>query len=111
MKHLLNGVAIVAALAFATPVWAQTNPSSSPPPTAAPAPTAAAPKPAAPKAAAKPAPMKKSTSATAPKRRPVRHVAHRVMPHRATKQAPGNIANQLNAQELQRLQAGQPPTK
>src|SRR5260370_39012443 len=86
-KHLLNGVAVVAALAIAAPVWAQT---SVPMATSsrARAPAASAAEPAAPAAKA-------------------RH--KRVSHHKATrrgmtgKASPDNIANQLNAQELARL--------
>jgi hypothetical protein len=101
MKHLLNGVAVVAALAIAAPVWAQTSapmaPSSRAPAAAAPAataPTASAAAPAAPTAKA-------------------RH--KRVSHHKATrrgmtgKASPDNIANQLNAQELARVGSSSAP--
>jgi hypothetical protein len=92
-KHLLNGVAVVAALAIAAPVWAQTAAPMAPSPRA-PAPAASAAAPAAPAAKA-------------------RH--KRVSHHKATrrgmarKTSPDNIANQLNAQELARVGSSSAP--
>jgi hypothetical protein len=82
MKHLLTGVAMAAALAIAAPVWAQSTPP------AAPAKPAAAP---ATPAAAKPMAMKK----------PMHHWPHRMS-------AGDSVTEQLNAQELQRIQGGAP---
>jgi hypothetical protein len=100
MKHLLSGVAIAAALAFALPVWAQPSPN-------------APPRPGVPSAVAPSASAQLSTSASAPKHRGVRHVTHRAAhskahPSRAAGGA-GNVANQLNAQELRRIRSGAPP--
>ena len=83
MKHLLNGVAIAAAFAIAAPVWAQapTTPGSS-------APNAAAP--AGPK-----------TSTQRHKRMP--------MPHHVSKAAGDAMTDQLNREELARIQGGAPP--
>lgn len=107
MNQLLNGVAIAAALAIAGPVWAQ-NPTGGngmgmPGPNpgggggltpystgASPPPAMAAPPPA-------------STSAMPPMHRAAR--AHHTMHHMAAKPLPGDTANQLNQQELARLQA------
>jgi len=100
MKHLLNGVAVVAALAIAAPVWAQTaapmTPSSRAP-AAAPAATAPAASMAAPAA-------------------PTAKARHkRVSHHKATrrgmtgKASPDNIANQLNARELARVGSSSAP--
>src|SRR5438093_13737766 len=89
MKHLLNGVAIAAALAIAAPVWAQapmTPSSSSPPKPAAAAPAAPAAAPAAP--AAKQA-----------HKRPMRHAAKRGRMARGE-----STTQQLNRQELARVQ-------
>jgi hypothetical protein len=85
MKHLLTGVAMAAALAIAAPVWAQNAPSSATPPAAAPA------------APAKPAakPMAK---------KPMHHMA---MHHRMSEG--DQMTEQLNAQELQRIQSGGAP--
>jgi hypothetical protein len=84
MKHLLNGVAIAAVFALATPAFAQNAPMTpSTPPKAAPAP--------APKA---PAPMAK---------KPVHHM------YRHTAGAGDKMTEQLNAQELARIQGGAPP--
>jgi lactobin A/cerein 7B family class IIb bacteriocin len=95
MKHLLNGVAVVAALAIAAPVWAQTSAPMTPSSRAPAAPAASAPAPAAPMA----------TKA--------RHkrVAHRKATRRgmAPKAGPDSVASQLNAQELARVQGGGGP--
>jgi hypothetical protein len=86
MKHLLNGVAIAAALAIAAPVWAQApmTPAS----------------PGAPKAAAAPmAPM----APMAGKQR------HKRMMHRMAKRGPAeSTTDQLNREELARIQGGPP---
>ena len=122
MKHLLTGVAVVAALAFAAPVGAQqTNPSGGnamgmPGPNPGgpgltpysggaprtPAPAAMAP------GAAMPGPGETS-SATPPSHRHARHVSHGKMAgHHAGRgtQLSGSTADQLNQEELARLQAG-----
>jgi len=91
MKHLLNGVAIAAALAIAAPAWAQTpmtpaSPSKAAPKAAAPAPAAGAPM----------APM-------ASKQR------HKRMSHRMARRGRGaapNMTDQLNREELARIQGG-----
>jgi hypothetical protein len=93
MKHLFNGVAIAAALAIAAPVWAQTGapmtPSSRAPAGSAPAASAPAPAPTATKARAK-------------------RATHRRTARRGKARMAGSdsMANQLNAQELQRVQGG-----
>ncbi len=87
MKHLLYGVAIAAALAIAAPASAQT-------------PTAPANAPAA--AAPAPAPM-------ASKQRHKRVMHHRRMAHRG-RMVPGDaMTEQLNREELARIQGGGPP--
>jgi hypothetical protein len=126
MKHLLTGVAVVAALAFSVPVGAQqTNPaggnamgmpgpnpggpgltpySSSPtrpvaaPPTTAPPPAATMPPPS----------TSETTSAMPPKHRHARASSHGKMAghHGKGPQLAGSTANQLNQEELARLQAG-----
>jgi hypothetical protein len=143
MKHLLTGVAVVAALAFSAPVWAQqANPAGgnsmgtpgpnpggpgltpySTPGGAGPNPggsalsgprlaprTTATPPPSAPPAAMAPSAMSESSSAMPPKHRASRHHAsHGGMAahHRGKgEQLTGGSANQLNQEELQRLQAG-----
>ena len=90
MKHLLNGVAIAAALAIAAPVWAQA-PASPSAPKAAPAPKAAAPM-AAPMAGAPMAPMAGKQ----------RH--KRMMRHMAKRGPAESTTDQLNRQELARIQ-------
>src|SRR5262245_51087484 len=126
MKHLLTGVAVVAALAFSAPVWAQpANPSGGnamgmpgpnpggpglTPYSSGPR-TAAAPPPSAPPPAMAPsagAPMSDTSSAMPPRHRHVRHAAHGKPSHHPSNfpNLQGNVANQLNQAELQRLQAG-----
>lgn len=91
MKHLLNGVAIAAALALATPAFAQ-----------APAPAAAPMTPSAPKAAAAPAAAAKPPAKQM--HRPMRHMARH---HHMMRMAPGDaMTEQLNREELARLQGG-----
>jgi len=93
MKHLFNGVAIAAALAIAAPVWAQTGapmtPSSRAPAGSAPAASAPAPAPMATKARAKRATHRKTTRGG-----------------KVRMAGSDSMANQLNAQELQRVQGG-----
>ncbi len=72
-KHLLSGVAVIAALAFAAPVWAQT---ASP------------------------------TSATPPMHHHAHHATHAAAHHHKMAPLTGSTANQLNQQELSRLQTG-----
>jgi hypothetical protein len=97
MKHLLNGVAIAAALAIAAPAWAQ-----------APMTPSAAPKsaPAAAPAAAAPAPMasKQRHKRTKP------GWGNRAARRGGARMAPGDaMTEQLNREELARLQGGGAP--
>jgi hypothetical protein len=91
MKHLLNGVAIAAVLAVAVPAWAQAP--------GQPSPTAGIPKAGTPSA---------STG------NPISHEqmttgAHRRAMRRAARRAPvATPADQLNGQELARIQSGAP---
>jgi pyruvate dehydrogenase E2 component (dihydrolipoamide acetyltransferase) len=121
MKHLLNGVAIAAVLAIAAPAWAQQAQAPEPAQEPAPAPAAApmapgtapgTPAPAAP--AAKAAPHK-ATAHQMHHRRPVRHVArgHVTRGHvarrgrmTATSNAGDQMTEQLNREELSRIQSG-----
>ena len=123
MKHLLTGVAMVAALAFCAPVSAQTaNPSGgnalgvpgpnpggpglTPYSTGAARPTAA---PAAmPPAASVPPMSSETSSAMPPAHHHHAHASHGKTGHHGGKgpQLSGNTANQLNQEELARLQAG-----
>jgi hypothetical protein len=89
MKHLLNGVAIAAALAIAVPAWAQ-----------APAAAPAAPAAAAPSAGAPMAPM-------AGKQRHKRVMHRRMMSKRGGPAE--STTDQLNREELARLQGGGMP--
>jgi hypothetical protein len=127
MKHLLTGVAVVAALALSAPVWAQpANPSGgnamglpgpnpggpglTPYSTGQPRPAAAQPM-APPPSATAPPPMSATSSATPPSHRHARKASHGKMAGHQAKhgkgpQLTGSTANQLNQEELARLQAG-----
>jgi len=128
MKHLLTGVAVVAALAFCAPVSAQpANPSGgnamglpgpnpggpglTPYSTGQPRPAAAQPMTPPPSSAAPPPPMSATSSATPPSHRHARKGSHGKMAghqarHGKGPQLAGSTANQLNQEELARLQAG-----
>jgi hypothetical protein len=129
MKHLLTGVAVVAALAFSAPVWAQpANPSGgnamgmpgpnpggpglTPYSTGQPRPAAAQPTAPPPSNAAPPPPMSATSSAMPPSGRHARKASHgkmaghKAMRHGKGPQLTGSTANQLNQEELARLQAG-----
>jgi len=96
MNHLLSGTALAAVLVIAAPVWAQTTAPMTP---ASPASAAAA-------------PAKAAVATSTPHKR--MHVHHRVYHHAANRSShqayryhasnyrarPGDIAKQLNAQEL-----------
>jgi len=136
MKHLLTGAAMVAALAISAPAWAQpANPSggnsmgmpgpspggpgltpystgqSQARPAAAP-PMAPPPAASAPPSSMSSPSMSDTSSATPPSRRHARKASHGKMAgHHAPRrgkgpQLTGSTANQLNQEELQRLQAG-----
>jgi hypothetical protein len=106
MKHLLNGVAIAAVLAIAAPVWAQAPASPSSPPKAPPAA-------AAPAAGAKMAPM--AGAPMAPMAGKQRHKRmHRYMARRGMHRGMGGgggdmMTDQLNRDELARIQGGGMP--
>ena len=130
MKHLFTGVALIAALAFSPSVGAQPaspsggnavgmpgpNPggpgltpyTTGPRTTAAPTPSAAPP--ATAPSAMPPSSMSDTSSAMPPKHHHAsRHASHGKMAgHHGGKgpQLSGSTANQLNQEELQRLQAG-----
>jgi hypothetical protein len=89
MKHLLNGVAIAAVFALATPVFAQNAPMTpaNPPKPAPAAPAAKAPAPA-------PTTMAK---------KPMHHMAHHMMGK------DDQMTEQLNQQELARITGGATP--
>jgi len=114
MNHLLSGTAFAAALAIAAPVWPQTAAPVTP---ASPAPAAAV---SAKAAAAPAAPI---TTSASHKQMHVRHrVHHHAYNHAANRSyrhayryhayyraRPGDIANQLNAQELGRVGSSSVP--
>jgi hypothetical protein len=96
MKHLLNGVAIAAVLAMAVPAWAQ-----APVPGAGqPSPTTGIPKAGTPSA----------STGSAISHEQMTTMAHRRAMRRAARRAPvATPADQLNGQELARIQGGAPP--
>jgi hypothetical protein len=102
MKHLLNGVAIAAALAIAAPVWAQAPTAPSSPPKA----PAAAAAPMAPMAGAKRAPM----AGKQRHKRMKRAMAKRGMRGMRGMRGGGGdmMTDQLNRDELARIQGGAP---
>jgi len=132
MKHLLTSVAVIAALALAAPVGAQPSPSggnsmgtpgpnpggpgltpySTSAPPLAPAPSGRMP--AGGRATSEPTNIpptpsaSAATSATPPMHRHARQAAHGKMARHHSKgpQLSGGTANQLNQEELTRLQAG-----
>jgi hypothetical protein len=106
MKHLLNGVAIAAVLAIAAPVWAQTSAPMTPSAPSAPrAPAATAPAAPAPSASSAAAPMKPMATKKRAKRA-TRHVARQGKSRRAMANSGASTTNQLNRDELARIQSG-----
>ena len=102
MKHLLTGVAVVAALAFSAPGWAQPTSPSGGNPMGLPGPNLGGPG-LTPYTTGQPQPQD-STSAMPPK-----HCAHHAKAAHHRGKAPqltGDVASQLNQEELARLQAG-----
>jgi hypothetical protein len=103
MKHLLSGVAVVAALAIAVPVWAQTQPA----PYTQPAPPQTYAQPAPPQTYAEPKPYKERHAYRKHHKRYAGHT--RTHYGRGSRAPQDNIANQLNAQELGRVGGGPAP--
>jgi hypothetical protein len=104
MKHLLIGGAAVAALAIAAPVWAQPAPSAPPPGASTPAPAATS---------AMPNQMNRMPAggrATSERGSGVRGHHRRHAVQSAGKSSAGSQADQLNQQELSRLQGANPTT-
>jgi len=99
MKHVLTGVAVVAALAFSAPAWAQPASPSGGNPMGLPGPNPGGPG-LTPYTTGQPQPQA-STSAMSPK-----HHAHHGKRAAKAPQLTGDTANQLNQEELARLQAG-----
>lgn len=110
MKHLLNGVAIAAALAIAAPVWAQ-NPSGGNS-MGMPGPNTGGPGLTPYSGGAPPAPASMppaANSAMPPAHHPVHHARamhafHKGMAHKAG--LAGDTTAQLNREELARIQSG-----
>jgi hypothetical protein len=102
MKHLLTGVAVVAALAFSAPAWAQPTSPSGGNPMGLPGPNPGGPG-LTPYTTGQPQPQD-SMSAMPPK-----HCVHHAKTAHHRGKAPqltGDVASQLNQEELARLQAG-----
>jgi hypothetical protein len=112
IKHLLYGVAVIAALGVSAPVWAQRagGNSSGGNSMGIPGPNPGGPEtPGTPNAGLfghTPSPPPASTSAMPPMHHHAHHVTHAAAHHRKMVALTGDTANQLNQQELARLQAG-----
>ena len=119
MKHLLNGVAIAAVLAIAAPVWAQTsapatNQYGQPMQTqgmpgasqSSPSSHAAMPSAPAPSASSAAAPMKPMATKKRAKRASRQMAARHGKSRRAVASSGDSMTNQLNRQELSRIQSG-----
>ena len=114
MKHLFYGVAVIAALAVSAPVWAQRagGNSSGGNSMGIPGPNPGGPEtPGTPNAGLfghTPSPPPASTSTMPPMHDRAHHVTHAAAHHRKMARLTGDTANQLNQEELGRLQAGNP---
>jgi hypothetical protein len=116
MKHLLTGVAVIAALAFSAPLGAQTASPSGGNAMGVPGPNPGGPgltpysSGSARRTAAPPPPMSDTASATAPKHHHAHGGSHGKMashhPSRFPNLQGDSVANQLNQTELARLQSG-----
>lgn len=114
MKALFPGVALLATLAFTAPAWAQPAPvqGGSGPKASGPVnnPPSAPPSSTAPSAGNAPAGMPENMMP--PSHRHARHVTARkreTHARRRGREVTGSTANQLNQEEIGRLQAGSPP--
>lgn len=112
MKHLLYGVAVIAALAVSAPVWAQTAGGNSSGGNSMGIP---GPNPGGPEVPGTingglfghtPSPPPASASAMPPMHNHPHHVTHAAAHHRKMAPLTGDTANQLNQQELARFEAG-----
>ena len=113
MKHLLTGVAVVAALAFSAPVWAQPASPSGGNSMGMPGPSPGGPGLTPYSTGAPPPPTPSAsdtTSAMPPKHRHAHHVAstHQMLHAHGPKSGTDTTA-QLNQAEFARLQQGAPP--
>jgi hypothetical protein len=112
ISHLLCGLAAIAALAVSAPVWAQRagGNSSGGNSMGIPGPNPGGPEtPGTPNAGLfghTPSPPPASTSAVPPTHHYAHHVTHAAAHHRKMAPLPGDTADQLNQEELARLQAG-----
>jgi hypothetical protein len=102
MNHLLTGVAMAAAFAIALPAWAQSpapmTPGGNNPTSGSAGPFAPKPPPSAP-AMGQPSAKKY-----------MHHVAHHGAHHHRMMSSGDQTTEQLNAQELQRITSGAPPS-
>jgi hypothetical protein len=114
IKHLLYGIAVIAALGVSAPVWAQTAGGNSSGGNSMGIP---GPNPGGPEVPGtingglfghtpSPTPILASTSAVPPTHHYMRHVTHAAAHHRKMAHLSGNTANQLNQEELALLEAG-----
>ena len=109
INHLLCGVAVIAALAVSAPVFAQRAGGNAAGGNSMgiPGPNPGGPNtPGTPNAGLTPSPPPASTSAMPPMHHHAHHVAHVAAHHRKMAPLTRDTANQLNEQELARLQAG-----
>jgi hypothetical protein len=107
MKHLLAGVAMAAALAIAAPVWAQTSTAPAEGAAGERTPTRAFMHQQVHNPTASPSGASRAAG-TAGERTSTRRYMHHVV-QRNRQEHGMSAAEQLNAQELQRIQAGAPP--
>jgi len=104
MRYVWTGVAVIAALAFAAPVWAQPASPSGGNPMGMPGPNPGGPG-LTPYSTGAPPSAAEATSAMPPSHRHAHH-ARTAAHHGKAPQLTGSTANQLNQEELARLQAG-----
>ena len=101
MKHLLTGVAVVAALVLAAPVWAQTSGGN---PMGMPGPNPGGPG-LTPYSSGNPSAAPAGSSAMPPKHHPAHHPAMSKK-HSKGPALSGDTTAQLNREELARIQSG-----
>jgi hypothetical protein len=104
MRYVWTSVAVIAALAFAAPVWAQPASPSGGNPMGMPGPNPGGPG-LTPYTTGAPPSAAEATSAMPPSHRHAHH-ARTAAHHGKAPQLTGSTANQLNQEELARLQAG-----
>ena len=107
MRYVSTGVAVIAALAFAAPVWAQPASPSGGNPMGMPGPNPGGPG-LTPYTTGAPTSVPEATSATPPRHHHGHHMAQGKPSHHPSRfpNLQGNVANELNQAELTRLQSG-----